>query len=136
MSILIDSGIWIGFYNTRDQYHEKAAQTMKEINTGKFGAIFSTDYILDESLNYCLTKYSPDKSIFVGEAIMNTTDMIKISQDILDESWDLFKKDKENAADQKFLSFTDATTIVASKLLGIAHVATFDSRFRKYVKTI
>ncbi|MBI5228319.1 type II toxin-antitoxin system VapC family toxin [Candidatus Micrarchaeota archaeon] len=136
MSVLIDSGLWIAFYNNRDQYHEKAVALMKEINSGSYGALLSSDYILDEAVNYCLTKYSPEKSIFVGEAILNTTDMIKITPDILTRSWELFKADKQNKPDERFLSYTDCTSIMAAKMLGISQIVTFDSRFRKYVKVL
>ncbi len=136
MSVLIDSGVWIAFYNTRDQYYEKAVILMKEIDSGSHDGLFSTDYIMDESVNYCLTKYSPDKSLFVGEAIMNTTEMIKINQDVFYKSWDLFKQDKQTKSNSKFLSFTDCTSIVAAKLLNINYIATFDSGFKKYLNIL
>ena len=136
MGVLIDSGVWIAFYNSRDELHEKATKIMNEITDGSYGSLFSTDYVLDESVNYCLTRYSPDKSILVGEAIMNTTELIKISSDIFGKSWDLFKLDKQHASDEKFLSFTDCASIIAAKMLGIKYIATFDSRFKKYVDVL
>ena len=136
MAVIIDSGIWIGFYNNRDEHHYKAVELMKEINTGTYGNLISTDYIIDESLNYCLVKYSPDKSLFVGEAIMSTTEILKINQEIFDKSWDLFKLDKKKPTNGKLLSFTDCTTIIIAKSLNIEYIATFDSRFKKYINTV
>ena len=91
---------------------------------------------MDESVNYCLIKYSSDKSLLVGEAIMSTTEVLKITKDIFDKSWILFKEDKKNSTNGKMLSFTDCTSVVMIKTLNIEHNATFDSRFRKYTKIL
>jgi predicted nucleic acid-binding protein len=135
MAVLVDSGVWIAFYNTRDQHHDNAVRIMNEINSGAYGNLLSTDYILDESVNYCLVRYSSDKSVLVGEAIINTTDLIKITQDIIDASWEFFKKDKERKT-EKFLSFTDCTTLIAAKTLGVKYVATFDSQFKEHISVL
>jgi len=136
VGVLIDSGVWIAFYNKRDDLHERAAGIMKEIDNGAYGNLFTTDYILDETVTYCLAKYSPDKSLFVGEALMNTSEIAKISRDIFDSSWDLFKLDKQHSTNEKYLSFTDCTSVITAKTFGIRHIATFDSRFKKYVEVL
>ena len=109
---------------------------MKEIDTGKYGSLFSTDYIVDESVNYCLVRYSIEKSLLVGEAIQNTTEIARVTEQIFNTAWDLFKLDKTHLPKEKTLSFTDCTTIVLAKILKIEYVVTFDSRFRKYVSVL
>lgn len=136
MSVLIDTGIWIAFYNTRDEYHKKAVEIMKEINAGTYGYMISTEYILDEAVNYCLVKYSPEKSLLVGEAIISTTEMARITEDIFNKAWDLFRIDKTSRDNGKFLSFTDCTSIILAKIFKINHIATFDSGFKKYVDVL
>lgn len=136
MAVLVDAGVWIGFYNQKDEFHEKAVALMKELDSGQYGALFSTDYLFDESVTYCLVRYSIDKSLLIGEAIQNTTEMARVTDYMFNNAWDLFKRDKINAQKEKTLSFTDCTTIVLAKLLNIEHVATFDGRFRKYVSVL
>ena len=66
MAILIDTGVWIGYSNQRDQYYQTALNIMKDINSGKYGSIFSTDYIIAEAVNYSLVKYSTEK-VYISE---------------------------------------------------------------------
>lgn len=136
MSLLIDSGVWIAFYNERDEHHKKAVEIMKEIDASKYGSLISTDYILDETVTHCLIHYSPDKSLLVGEAILSTTDMIQITKDIVEKSWDLFKVDKQSRGNGRFLSFTDCASIITAKMFKINYIVTFDSRFRKYINVL
>ncbi|MEK6981716.1 MAG: PIN domain-containing protein [Candidatus Micrarchaeota archaeon] len=135
MAILIDTGVWIGYSNQRDQYYQTALNIMKDINSGKYGSIFSTDYIIAEAVNYSLVKYSTEKSLHIGETMINTTELIHSNQDIFDRSWLLYKQDKQGNP-EKPLSFTDSTIIVTAKMLGIRYIASFDARFKKYVEVV
>lgn len=136
MSVLIDSGVWIAFYNKRDERHEKATEIMREVNAGAYGDLLATDYILDEVVTHCMVRYSVNTSLLVGEAILGTTEVIQITQDIVAKAWELFKTDKHHPSNGKFLSFTDCTSIVVAQMHAIGHVATFDSRFKKYVRIL
>ncbi len=59
--------------------------------------------------------------IFSSESIA----LLKVDATVLDESWALFKQRKEVA-----LSFTDCTTAILARQLGIVDVFTYDSDFR------
>ncbi len=110
-----------------DVNHEKAVKLLREVAQGKFGKVFTSDYIFDEIVTVTFVKTKDlGKAILAGLYIRESTEVLKINQAVFEDAWNLFKKQKETR-----LSFTDCTTISIMKDNDIKNIATFDKDFRK-----
>ncbi len=125
MTVFIDTSVFVAYYNKRDVHHERAVSILKEIDAGKHGKVFTSDYVFDEAVTVVLVRTkSVEKAIKLGEHLLKSDiDLLKVNSYVFREAWDLFKKVK--------MSFTDCTNIVFMKIFGIGKIATFDEGFKK-----
>lgn len=129
--ILLDTSFIASYYNDRDENHTRANQIMKEIAGGKYGIVYLTDYIFDESLTVTLVRTKNlQKSIDLGQTLLHSTEILKIDEILFKSSWDIFRNQKST----KF-SFTDCTILATVAKTGMENIATFDEEF-KSIKTL
>ena len=125
--IFLDSSFLVAYGVNRDSNHERATKIIGEIVSGKYGKVFSSDYILDEAVTVALVRSkSLANAVSVGETIKESTNMIKLDQSEFEESWNAFKLQSGSR-----FSFTDCTIISIMKKYGILNLATFDEEFKK-----
>jgi hypothetical protein len=130
VSVFLDTGFFLAYYDTRDKYHGKAFALAKKIVSKEFGAIFTSEYVFGESITLTLARKGPEKAIELGETILNSEiEIISISKEIFAKAWELFKQ-------RKNLSFADCATIEAMKANGIKNLASFDRGFNQFKKEI
>lgn len=125
--IILDTSFIVSYYNTRDENHKKAVELMKDIINRKYGNLYITDYIFDESVTVVLIRLkSLSRTIEIGESIRKSTEMIEIEKDIFEKAWKLFKEQRGTA-----LSFTDCTTLNIMKTKDVKNIVTFDEDFKR-----
>lgn len=125
--ILLDTSFIVAYYNTRDENHGKAIELMKELEEGKYGDLCITDYIFDECMTVIFIRLKNlEKTIEIGNTLRKLTRMLRIENDIFEDSWNFFKNQKETA-----FSFTDCTTVSLMKKENTINITTFDEDFRK-----
>ena len=90
MAIFIDASIFISYDNEKDVHHQKAVGIFLEIEKGKFGQCFTSDYILNEVVGVTFRKCGKERAVALGEHIMNTIFVLNVDDHILKESWKLF----------------------------------------------
>jgi predicted nucleic acid-binding protein len=130
VSIFLDTGFFLAYYDSRDKYHKRALELVKKIFSGEFGTVFTSEYIFDETTTLTLARKGPAKAIELGEAILNSEiEIASILKEAFDRAWNLFKQ-------RKNLSFTDCTTLEAMKANGIKNLASFDKGFSQFKKEI
>ena len=56
MSIFADTGVFLAYRNKKDRYHETALKLFRDALNGKYGQIFTSDYIYDEALTLALIR--------------------------------------------------------------------------------
>ena len=123
MSIFIDSSIFIAGKSKRDEKHETALTILKDIDAGKYGAPYTSDYVFDETTTYIMGRLKqPDIAVQTGEKLLETVDLWKVSEMDFNDAWALFKESRK-------LSFTDCTIMVQCRGKGVQNIATFDSGF-------
>ena len=120
----IDSGVFIGAFNKKDFYHDKASKIINSIINDEIQKCYFSDYIFDEVTTYIRKKIGAAQSIKVAEALLNFS---KLKFLIVDEatvyaSFHLFKRYER-------LSFTDSISIVLMKNYKINKIFSFDSGF-------
>lgn len=127
--IILDSSFLIAVKILNDMHHEKAKSMMKDIVEFKYGKPILTDYIFDETVTGILARSKSLKlAIEFGNELVNSLDMVDISDKIFDDAWMIFSKQKSI---NNFLSFTDSTVLATMQENGIRNIATFDQDFRK-----
>jgi uncharacterized protein len=123
--ILIDSSVLVAYAVESDINHIRAIKTVKRIANGDFGNAIISDYIFDETTTVTFIRAkSLEKAVIVGNYIKNSVEIIKINEDIFDDSWEMFKNQKNS----KF-SFTDCSNISLMQNKGIRYLSTFDKEF-------
>ena len=125
--IILDTSFIVAFYNIRDENHLKATNLMEDVTAGKYGKLFITDYIFDESMTVVFIRLkSLSETVKIGELIRKSTELLEVEKSDFEDAWDLFKRQKTTA-----FSFTDCSTLILMKENNIKTIATFDEDFLK-----
>ena len=123
--IFVDTNGWVALFVDNDQNHKKAVSIFEDIKSSK-ALVYTSDYIIDETITTILARGNHKQSVLAGEALF-TSKIIKIihvSADYLQSAWELYRKYKD-----KNFSFTDVTSFVIMKNLGIRKDFAFDKEF-------
>ena len=129
MSIFIDSGAFIAYYNKDDQFHKSAIELFEQIESNEFGYAITSDYIIDEATARVLIQLGKQKAIELGERIFENYPIIHIDSELLKEAWKKFVKFKP-------FTLTDCTNLVIMENHNLDYIFTFDGDFKNFVKTI
>ena len=133
MSIFIDTGIFVALRNAADKYHRRAKELMKRAMQAEFGAIYTSDYVVDEAITTALARTKRlEMAIDVGEYILSSPRIkkLRVSEEAFDAAWERFK------SMEKPMSFTDCTSLALMEEMGIENIASLDSGFDGLVKRI
>jgi predicted nucleic acid-binding protein len=133
MSIFADTGAFLAYRNKKDKYHETAFKLFKEALKGKYGQIYTSDYIYDEALTLALIRTNNlSVAMDIAEVIRSPRiKMVFIDTELLEKSTKTFKQYSD-----RNLSFTDAVTIEIMKELNIEKYFGFDSHFDGIVQQV
>ena len=125
--IILDTSFVVSYKMGNDTNHQKAMELMKEIAGGKYGEVAISDYIFDEVVTVILVRSrSLSLATEAGNELIKYINIDRIGDEIFDSAWKVFSYQK----DTKF-SFTDCVTLSLMERKKIAHIATFDAKFRK-----
>lgn len=123
--VFVDTSGWVALFVDNDKYHRRAVSTLEEIKNSK-ALIYTSDYVIDETITTILARGNHKQSVLAGEALF-TSKIIKVVHvcpDYLQNAWELYRKYKD-----KMFSFTDVTSFVIMKSLAIGKAFTFDREF-------
>jgi hypothetical protein len=126
MSIFLDTCLFFGTYNINDALHKDAIAIYVSAFSGRWGMIYTSDYIIDETSTLLKVKASPSLSLQFLKAVIESKgiSIITIDGEIFERSCKIFEKYHEKPG----LSFTDAATISVMKSLELDALASFDER--------
>jgi len=132
MAIFLDSCFYFALLAKKDVHHQRAQTLWQEIAIGTYGKIYSSDYVLDESLTLLNIRTHGKRTdlllkmnaLFLG--IKPLASLIKIEPNWLEE---ISKLQLKLTKDNEPVSFTDASNIVACKKNQISHIISFDGHF-------
>lgn len=125
--ILLDTSFLVAYFNRRDQNHKNARNIINDIVSKKFGSIYLTDYIFNETVTVSLIKTKDlNKTTSIGDYLLKSLEMIWIDENLFSEGWKIFCNQRGTR-----LGFTDCTTIAAMRYNDIDIIATFDKDFTK-----
>ena len=125
--LFVDSSGWVAFFVANDKNHEKAIKIFEDLKKSKMD-VYTSDYIIDETITTILARGNHNQSVFAGEALF-ASEIIKIvyvGPNYFQKAWDLYKKYKD-----KEFSFTDVTSFIIMKSFNIGKAFSFDQEFEQ-----
>lgn len=123
--VFVDTSGWVALFVTNDKNHKKAASIFEDLKQSK-ASIYTSDYVIDETITTILARGNHKQSVLAGEVLF-TSRIIKIvhvSTDYFQGAWELYQKYKD-----KRFSFTDVTSFAIMKDINIRKAFAFDREF-------
>ena len=127
MSVFIDTNIFAAAKLKNDVDHKQGRKLLEDALFGKYGQVFTSDYIFDEVITLLIMRTKNHKLVYeYGNSILmsDIIDIIKVNNDIFDCAWKRFGMFKD-----KLMSFTDCTTMAVIDELRIEKIMSFDKHF-------
>ena len=121
--IFIDANIFLAYDNINDANHKKALTIWGEVESGKYGDYFTSDYVFNEIVGVTFRKKGKEIAVLIGEQVLKSVLMINIDDHLLREAWKIFSTTKLS------LNLVDCTNLAAMKIAGAEFIATLDKEF-------
>lgn len=133
MSVFVDTGAFLAYRNKKDKYHEIALKLFRDVLKGKYGQIYTSDYIYDEALTLALVRTNNvDVAMDIAEVILSPrVKMVFVNAELLERSTKTFKQ-----YSGRNLSFTDAVSIEIMNEFDIEKYLGFDAHFNGIVEQV
>jgi predicted nucleic acid-binding protein len=127
MKLFVDTSAWVAYTDPADRWHTAA----KEAVTSSVGArvtFVTTDYVLDETITLLLYHAGRSRAIAFGDKVLKSRQvkLVRVDSGIWEEAWRLFKQ-----VDDKTWAFTDCTSFVVMRQMGVQRAFAFDRHFRQ-----
>ncbi len=133
MSVFADTGAFLAYRNKKDRYHEIANKLFKDALKGKYGQIYTSDYIYDQALTLALKRTNNiDVALDIADVILSPRiKMVFVDVGLLERSTRTFRK-----YSGRNLSYTDAVSIEIMKEFEIEKYLGFDAHFNGIVELV
>ena len=127
--LFIDTWGWLTFHDSRELYHQGTVKFYKKF-LAKKGIIYTTDYILDETFTLLFKRLGSYKAKLAMESLLKSFlderfNLIFITADRFEST----HKMRIKYLDKPQISFTDLSSMVVMKELGISLILTGDDHF-------
>lgn len=129
--VIIDTWGWLSIWDKKEKRNEEVSKYYENALTEN-AAIYTTDYILDETITLLFRRLPYEKADEFISIIQEAKEkrvlyIEKIHDERFEASISLRKKYKDKPA----ISFTDLSTMVVMKEIGIKQIITSDKHFLK-----
>ncbi len=120
--IVLDSNIWIGYFNEKDSLHKQSVKIVEALN-----AVYVPEYVVLESVSILKMKSGPElANICLGIFTDSLNINVIPSSSIFSKTTNLFK-----TLNDKHLSFVDMSLLALSRDY---EVKTFDKKLASAIK--
>jgi predicted nucleic acid-binding protein len=122
--LFVDASAWLAFVNRGDPDHRAVRRAME----GFEGRLVTSNFVFDETVTLCKVRLGHRIAVRAGEVLLDpgVIDLVRLMAADESEAWRLFL-----ARADKSYSFTDCTSFVVMRRLGIGRAATLDDDFRR-----
>jgi len=127
MAVFVDTCIFVAVRNKKDRNHQRAADLMRGALKAEFGFVRTSDYVLDEAVTTALARTRNHQiAVNTGKYILDSPriERLPMSQEDFTLAWTKFQTVRD-----RFLSFTDCTSLALMERHGIKRIMSFDSNF-------
>lgn len=127
--MFIDTSAFYALNDPHDRCHSEAKSYLDAVRNALHVALFTSNYIIDESLTLIRMKLGHDIAVRFGTQVRESKvlTIIRIEEDIEEAAWDIF----QSFTDKEY-SFTDCTSFAVMKQQGISDAFAFDKHFRQH----
>lgn len=127
-SLFVDTSAFAAIQNASDTNHEAALDFWRRTAASRV-AIYTTDYIFDETYTLMLRRVGREAALDFGHAIMGSSvvQMIYVDESLLQKAWRIAAKYGD-----KHFSFTDCVSFAVIEELKIEESFCFDLHFQQY----
>jgi predicted nucleic acid-binding protein len=121
----VDTSGWVALFDADDSNHVAAATHWSQLRRSRL-SLYTTDYVLDESITLARRRAGYAVALALGQALLSSQllHLIEVTAPVRRDAWRLFQK-----YDDKVLSFTDCTSFAVMAQLGLHEAFTFDDDF-------
>lgn len=122
--LFVDTSAWFAYVNRRDPEHKLVSAAVHAFE----GRLLTSNFVFDETVTFCLYRLGHEAATALGNVLLDSAEVDLIRLTAADEqaAWDLFKERKD-----KNYSFTDCTSFVLMRRLGIRRALALDADFRQ-----
>lgn len=131
MKLFLDSWGWLVLSDKKDPAYTAVSRFYRDFRR-KGGSTYSSDYILDETITLLFRKvpFPPARKYIEGVLKMADEGYLqleRITPERFEKAWELWLRYE----DKPGISFTDLTSFVIMRELGVGEVLTDDSHFER-----
>ena len=121
--LFVDTSAWFAFANRRDPDH----RAVRKVLDASGIRLVTSNFVFDETVTLCLYRLGHAAAAAVGAALRDdaTVDVLRLSADDERQAWALFLE----RPDHRY-SFTDCTSFVLMRRLGLVRAVALDDDFR------
>lgn len=122
--LFVDTSAWFAFLNRNDSSHEAVREVLREFQ----GQLLTSDYIFDETVTLCRYRLGFILAGTVGNTLLDPSvvQMVRVTPEDQEAAWKLFV-----ARPDKAYSFTDCTSFILMRRLGLPRALALDADFRQ-----
>jgi predicted nucleic acid-binding protein len=129
--VFVDTWAWLALANLRDPAFE-AVSRLRASATGQAGAWVTTDFVLDETVTrlFALAPFAEARRFTEGifeASRRGLVDIEQVTPERFSRAWRL----RLRYRDKPRISFTDLTSFVVMRELGLRHALTGDAHFEQ-----
>lgn len=127
-SVFVDTSGFVAVQDTNDNNHPTAIEYWRQL-AGEAVAIYTSNYIFDETYTVLLKRVGRAAAIDFGSAVLasNTIQMVYVNEALHELAWEIARKYAE-----KGFSFTDCTSFAIINDLAINQAFSYDSHFKQF----
>lgn len=127
MKLFVDTSAWAAYYDASDRWHAAARKAMASLVDTRVTFV-TTDYVLDEAITLLLYHAGHQHAFAFGDAVQHSrqVQLVRVDASIWEEAWQLFRH-----YDDKVWAFTDCTSFVVMRQMGLMQAFTFDDHFEQ-----
>lgn len=123
--LFVDTWGWVTVSSQREAQHHE----VRALLTGFRGQVYTTDYVLDETITLLYARYPGQAERAVRELLTLVTTGHVILERIDDARFEGAWRLRQRYADKPAISFTDLTSMVVMQERGIMEILTRDEHF-------
>ncbi|RLF23417.1 MAG: DNA-binding protein [Thermoprotei archaeon] len=126
--IFIDTSAFYALEVEDDINHEQARSFLNELRKGKYGALLTSDYVLDETLTLLRIRHGVEVALKFYDKVRRSRSLriIWVDETIFNKALEPFSRNNKLK-----WSFTDCVSFAIMKLLDIKYAFTFDKNFEE-----
>ncbi len=131
MKLFVDTSAWFALNSSTDQNHAAAIEFIKTFQRHAV-ILYTTDYIVDETVTLIRVKVSHKQAINFLNSALRSKNVIRsqVSRDLIMRAEQIFRK-----AD-KLWSYTDCVSFAFMDAQGLSDAFAFDQNFSQYGKSV